>query len=72
MTLLYMISPVRGKVLLLTMLIVLLQGSLRAQQPQPTISIELKEASLEELIRKVESLTDYSFIYGEEIGRAHV
>ncbi len=67
MTLLYMISSAKGRLLLLTMLIVLLQGSLRAQQPQPTISIDLKEATLEELIRKVESLTDYSFIYGEEV-----
>ncbi len=45
--------------------------SLQAQQAEKGISIDLKEATLEEFIKKVESLTDYSFIYGEEVTINH-
>lgn len=41
--------------------------TLCAQQSREKISLELKQATLKEFIRRIESLTDYSFIYSEDI-----
>lgn len=46
---------------------VLVPAVLYAQQPQKKISLQLKQATLKEFIRQIENLTDYSFIYSENV-----
>ena len=46
--------------------------SLQAQQnPDMPVSIHLKQASLKELATKIEEVSGYSFIYGEEVKLKH-
>lgn len=54
--------------LMLSLLICL---SLQAQSPDMLISIHLKKSSMKELTAKIEKLSGYSFIYGEEVVLKH-
>ncbi|MDL2305794.1 TonB-dependent receptor [Bacteroides sp. OttesenSCG-928-D19] len=42
-----------------------------AQNGEERMNIDIKDASLEEFIKSIESLTGYSFIYGEEVRISH-
>lgn len=40
---------------------------LQAQEPQPRLTLHLRNAGLKEFVKQVESASGYSFIYGEEV-----
>lgn len=41
--------------------------SLRAQTPEPRLTLHLRNAGLKEFVKQVESASGFSFIYGEEV-----
>lgn len=41
--------------------------SLRAQTPEPCLTLHLRNAGLKEFVKQVESASGFSFIYGEEV-----
>ena len=55
------------KTILIIIALFFLGGTSQAQTPAPRLSVSLRNASLKELVKQIESATEYSFIYGEEI-----
>lgn len=52
---------------ILTFQVILAQTPLFAQKENKKLSFEMKDASLEEFIKKIEAMSDFSFIFSEDI-----
>ena len=55
----------------LMLLLVFSHSFISAQTPDMPFNIYLKQASLKEFTAKIEQLSEYSFIYGEEVVLKH-
>ena len=53
------------------LLLVFSHSFISAQTPDMPFNIYLKQASLKEFTAKIEQLSEYSFIYGEEVVLKH-
>ncbi len=56
-----------ARIILLAGVILLLSHSLYGQKADTTLSLQLRNATLEEFVRQVEAATGFSFVYSEEV-----
>ena len=55
------------RVLFLICIALIISTHVKAEKVEPTFTFNLRNANLEDLVRSIESTSDYTFIYGEEI-----
>lgn len=55
------------RIIILICMVTLLTVDVQAQDKNNGITINLRNATLEEFTKKIEEITEYSFIYGEEV-----